>query len=180
MEDLSLHLLDIAENSVKAQARLISIAIEESKEKDLLTINIMDDGKGMDEETKANALDPFFSTKKERRIGLGLSLLKEAARAANGRFSLESEPSRGTEVVATFQASHIDTKPLGDIPQTLITLIVGNPAVDLHYRHKTDESEYILDTKDIKSQLNGIPINAPEVLNIIKKNIKEGLAKVRR
>ena len=180
MEDLSLHILDIAENSVKAQAKLITIAIEESKEKDLLTVYIMDDGQGMNEETKAKALDPFFSTKKERRIGLGLSLLKEAALTANGRFSLESEPNRGTEVTATFQASHIDTKPLGDIPQTLITLIVGNPAVDLRYRHKTDESEYVLDTKEIKSQLNGIPINSPEVLHIIKKDIREGLAKLRR
>jgi anti-sigma regulatory factor (Ser/Thr protein kinase) len=180
MEDLSLHILDIAENSIKAQARLITIAIEESKEEDRLTLNIVDDGKGMDEETQAKALDPFFSTKKERRIGLGLSLLKEAAQAASGRFSLVSEPSKGTEVVATFQASHIDTKPLGDIPQTLITLIVGNPDVDLLYRHTTDETEYVLDTKDIKSQLNGIPITSPEVLNIIKKNIKEGLANLRR
>jgi anti-sigma regulatory factor (Ser/Thr protein kinase) len=180
MEDLSLHILDIVENSVKAQAKRISISIEESKKRDLLTVNIVDDGRGMDEETKAKALDPFFSTKKERRIGLGLSLLKEAALAANGRFSLESEPNKGTEVVATFQASHIDTKPLGDIPQTLITLIVGNPAVDLLYQHKTDESEYVLDTKEIKSQLNGIPINSPEVLHIIKQNIKEGLANLRR
>ena len=180
MEDLSLHLLDIAENSVKAEAKRISIIIEESKKEDTLSVKILDDGKGMDEETKAKALDPFFSTKKERRIGLGLSLLKEAAMSANGLFTLESEPNKGTKVLATFQASHIDTKPLGDIPQTLITLIVGNPTVDLFYRHKTDESEYVLDTKDIKSQLNGIPINAPEVLHIIKKNIKEGLAKLRR
>ena len=180
MEDLSLHLLDIAENSVKAEAKRISIIIEESKKEDTLSVKILDDGKGMDEETKAKALDPFFSTKKERRIGLGLSLLKEAAVSANGHFSLESEPNKGTKVVATFQASNIDTKPLGDIPQTLITLIVGNPTVDLLYRHKTDESEYVLDTKDIKSQLNRIPINAPEVLHIIKNNIKEGLAKLRR
>jgi anti-sigma regulatory factor (Ser/Thr protein kinase) len=180
MEDLSLHLLDIAENSVKAQAKLVSIIIEESENEDRLSVTILDDGRGMDEETKAKALDPFFSTKKERRIGLGLSLLREAAMSANGHFSLESEPNQGTKVVATFQASHIDTKPLGDIPQTLITLIVGNPTVDLLYRHKTDESEYVLDTKDIKSQLNGIPINSPEVLHIIKNNIKEGLAKLRR
>jgi len=180
MEDLSLHLLDIAENSVKARAKLVSITIEESKKKDLLSITISDDGEGMNEETKAKALDPFFSTKKERRIGLGLSLLKEAALTANGHFFLESEPNKGTKVMATFQASHIDTKPLGDIPQTLITLIIGSPGLDLFYKHITDETEYVLDTKEIKSQLNGIPINSPEVLNIIKKNINEGLAKLRR
>jgi anti-sigma regulatory factor (Ser/Thr protein kinase) len=180
MEDLSLHILDIAENSVKAQAKNISISVEENKKKDLLILEIKDDGKGMDAEKKAKALDPFFSTRKERRIGLGLSLLEEAAKAANGHFSLESEPGKGTKVVASFQASHIDTKPLGDIPQTLITLIVGSHDVDIRYTHVTDESEYVLDTGDIKSQLNGIPINSPEVIHIIKKNIIEGLANLRR
>jgi anti-sigma regulatory factor (Ser/Thr protein kinase) len=180
MEDLSLHILDIAENSIKAQAKSISITVEESKKKDLLSLEIEDDGTGMDEERKGKALDPFFSTRKERRFGLGLPLLEEASKAANGRFSLDSEPGKGTKVVATFQASHIDTKPLGDIPQTLITLIVGSPDVDILYKHITDESEYVLDTVDIKSQLNGIPISSPEVIHIIKKNIREGLANLRR
>jgi anti-sigma regulatory factor (Ser/Thr protein kinase) len=180
MEDLSLHILDIADNCIKAEAKNIAISIEESKSKDLLSLQITDDGKGMNSETKVKALDPFFSTRKERRIGLGLSLLKEAAKAANGHFSLESEPGQGTRVEATFQASHIDTKPLGDIPQTLITLIVGSPDVNFCYKHITDDSQFLLDTKDIKSQIDGIPINSPEVLNIIKKHIKEGLVKLRR
>ncbi len=180
MEDLSLHMLDIAENSIKAQAKSIAITVEESQKKDLLSLEIVDDGIGMDKEKKAKALDPFFSTRKERRFGLGLSLLEEASKAANGRFYLDSEPGKGTKILATFQASHIDTKPLGDLPQTLITLIVGNPDVDILYTHITDESEYVLDTAGIKSQLNGIPISSPEVINIIKKNIREGLANLRR
>ncbi|MBN1223697.1 MAG: ATP-binding protein [Candidatus Aminicenantes bacterium] len=175
-----MHILDIAENSIKAEARKIAITIEESKKKDLITVKIEDDGKGMDEATIARALDPFFSTKKERRIGLGLSLLKEAAKASNGRFSLESKIGKGTRVEATFQASHIDTKPLGDMPQTLITLIMGNPEVDLVYRHITDESDFSMDTAELKAQLNGIRINSPEVLNIIKNKIKEGLDNLRR
>lgn len=175
-----MHILDIAENSIKAEAKKLTISIEERKSKDLISIQITDDGKGMDQKTKAKALDPFFSTRKERRIGLGLSLLQEAAKAANGHFSLKSEAGKGTRVKATFQASHVDTKPLGDIPQTLITLIVGSPDVDLCYRHITDDSEFLLDTKDIRSQLDGIPINSPEVLNIIKNHIKEGLVKLRR
>lgn len=180
MEDLSLHILDIAENSIKAQAKTILIKVEESQKKDLISLEIEDDGMGMDEDKKTKALDPFFSTRKERRFGLGLSLLQEASRTANGRFSLDSVPGKGTKVKATFQASHIDTKPFGDIPQTLITLIVGNPGVDILYRHATDESEYVLDTADIKSQLNGIPISSPEVIHIIKKNIREGLTNLRR
>jgi len=175
-----LHILDIAENSIKAEAKKIAITIEESKKKDLISIKIEDDGKGMDEATKARARDPFFSTKKERRIGLGLSLLEEAAKATKGRFSLESEVGKGTCVEATFQASNIDAKPLGDMPQTLITLIMGNPQVHLMYRHTTDESDFSMDTAEIKAQLNGIPINSPEVLNIIKNKIKEGLDNLRR
>jgi len=175
-----LHILDIVENSIKAEARKIAVTIEESKKKDLISVKIEDDGKGMDKKTKARALDPFFSTKKERRIGLGLSLLREAAKAAGGRFSLESKPNEGTRVEATFQASHIDTKPLGDISQTLITLIMGNPGVDFAYSHTTDESDFSMDTAEIKAQLNGIPIHSPEVLNIIKNKIKEGLDNLRR
>lgn len=180
MQDLSLHILDIAENSITAQAKKIEIMLGENINDDLITLEIMDDGKGMDEETLKKALDPFFTTKKTRRFGLGLSLLAEAARSANGRFSVDSAPGKGTRIKASFQASHIDTKPFGDMPQTLITLIMGHPEIDLIYTHTVNDSEYSLDTRDIKAQLNGLPINSPEVLKLIKKDIKEGLDSVRR
>lgn len=175
-----MHILDVAENSIAAQAKKIEIKIEENRKKDLMTLEILDNGKGMDQKTIERALDPFFTTKKTRRFGLGLSLLSEAAKMANGRFSVESIPGKGTEIMATFQLSHIDTKPLGDIAQTLVTLIISHPEIDIHYRHRVDHSVYSLDTKEIKAHLNGIPINLPEVINFIKKNIKEGIAKIRR
>jgi anti-sigma regulatory factor (Ser/Thr protein kinase) len=180
MEDLSLHILDIAENSIAAQARNIEIKIEEDKEKNLLSLEIVDDGKGMDEEMLKKALDPFFTTKKTRRFGFGLSLLAEAAKAARGHFTIDSKPKRGTKVKATFQANHIDIKPLGDIPQTLVTLIISHPEVDILYSHKVDRSEYSLDTKEIKAQLDGVAINTPEVITLIKNNLKEGIANLRR
>jgi anti-sigma regulatory factor (Ser/Thr protein kinase) len=180
MRDLSLHILDVVENSIRAQARKIEIAIEDDSEKDLLTLEISDDGTGMDEETVKMVLDPFFTTKTTRRFGLGLPLLAESARMANGEFSVTSEPGKGTKVKATFQASHIDTKPLGDIPETVVTLIMGHPEVDVVYRHSVDGSEYCMDTSEIKAQLDEVPINAPEVIALIRQNIDEGLANLRR
>ncbi len=180
MRDLSLHILDIAENSIRAEAHRIRIEIEHDSEKDLVTLEIIDDGKGMDEETMKMVLDPFFTTKTTRRFGLGLPLLAESARMANGEFSVTSEPGAGTKVRATFQASHIDTKPLGDIPGTVVTLIMGHPDVDVLYRHSVDGSEYCLDTSEIKTQLEGVPINSPEVIEVIRQNIDEGLANLRR
>lgn len=180
MQDLSLHILDVAENSIKAQAHRIEIKIDENQEQDLFSLEINDDGVGMDAEMAERALDPFFSTKTTRRIGLGLPLLAEAARTANGHFNLESEPGKGTKVKATFQASHIDMKPLGDITQTLVTLIMGHPEVDILYWHKCNHELYSLDTVEVKDQLDGIPISSPEVIQFLKNYIKEGLDNLRR
>lgn len=180
MEDISLHILDIAENSIAAQAKRIKIRIQESRKKDLLCLEIEDNGRGMDRETLNKALDPFFTTKKTRRFGFGLSLLSESAKAAEGSFQIKSNPGKGTKVIATFKASHIDTLPLGDIPQTMISLILGHPEIDLIYSHTTDEGKYTIDTKDIKAQLNGVPLNSPEVLRFIKKHLIEGIATLRR
>jgi len=180
MEDLSLHILDIAENSIQARAKNISISIQENMQKDILSLDINDNGCGMDEKTLKEALNPFFTTKKERRFGLGLSMLAESARAANGQFSIESKPGKGTHIRATFQASHIDRKPLGDISTTLLTLIIGNPEIDIVYTHTLDRFNYLLDTQKIKKQMNGIPLSSPEGMKFIRKNIKEGFKRLRR
>lgn len=180
MLDLSLHILDVAENSIKAQASRIEIRVSENAASDLFSLEINDDGRGMDAETVKKALDPFFSTKETRSIGLGLPLLAEAARAANGDFSIDSQPGKGTHVTATFQASHIDMKPLGDIALTVVTLVMGHPDVDIHYFHKIEQTHYSLDTHEIKSQLNGVSIASPEVIRFIRDHIKEGLDNLRR
>jgi len=180
MEDLSLHILDIAENSIDAHAATIRITIEESRRRDILVLEIEDDGRGMTEDQMRKALDPFYTTKTTRRFGFGLSLLSEAAKAASGDFSVRSEPGKGTLVRASFQLSHIDAKPLGDIPQTLVTLIMGHPEVDLVYEHRCDDSTYALDTREIKTQLEGLPINSTQVIGFIRNDIKEGLDNVRR
>ena len=148
MEDLSLHILDIVENSIAAMAGRIEIRIEENQARDLVTIEIKDDGNGMDEQTLKKALDPFFTTRTTRRVGLGLSLLAQAARDSEGAFDLSSRPGEGTTVNATFRLSHPDCKPMGDIGQTMQVLITAHPEIEFLYEHKKDNSIYHFDTRE--------------------------------
>ena len=173
MKDLSLHILDIVENSVAASANNIEIKISEDKKKDLLSVEIIDNGIGMDKETRKKSIDPFYTTKTVRRFGFGLSLLREAAKAANGHFSIQSEKGEGTRIKADFQYSHIDRKPLGDMDQTIITLVIGNPEIDLTYVHKKNSRRYILDTRKIKAQLKDAPINSPAGIRMIREDLKK-------
>lgn len=147
MEDLSLHILDIVENSIRALAKTVKIRIEENIEKDRLTVEIEDNGQGMDEETVKKTLDPFFTTKATRRVGLGLPLLQQAARETGGKLEISSEVGKKTKIKATFQYSHPDRKPLGNIKETLLALAVGYPEVDFVYEHKKGETIYRWDTK---------------------------------
>jgi len=152
MEDLSLHILDIVENALRAGAKKVEINIDEDVKQDHLKIEIRDDGKGMDQTMLEKALDPFFTTKTVREVGLGLSLFREAARAAGGDMTVESEPGKGTCVKATFQHSHVDRQPLGDMALTLQTLIVANPAVRFLYSHRENGEKICLDTDTLPAR----------------------------
>ncbi len=175
MEDLSLHILDIAENCITAKAGRIEIKIDEDTGSNLLTVEISDNGKGMDEELLKNACDPFYTTRTTRRVGLGIPLLAQAARESNGDISVKSKTGEGTSIKASFQYDHIDRKPLGDIGQTMIILIMSNPDIDFIFKHNRNTREYLLDTAEIKKDLDGIPINTPDVIKIIKNDISEWL-----
>ncbi|OGP73847.1 MAG: hypothetical protein A2V86_09545 [Deltaproteobacteria bacterium RBG_16_49_23] len=172
MEDLSLHILDIAENSVAAQASQIEIRLSEDKKQDVLSVEVIDNGIGMDEDTQKRALDPFFTTKKVRRFGLGLSLLSESAKAANGHLSIASKKGKGTRIRANFQHSHIDRKPLGNIGQTIITLVIGNPDIDIIYIHQKDGHKYVFDTRKIRSRLKDIPINSLDGMRMVREELR--------
>lgn len=175
MIELSLHILDIVENAVRAEAKTVSITLTEDPRLDRLTLEIRDDGKGMSEQELDRVLDPFYTTKKVRRVGLGLPMLAQAAQNAGGRFRIESKPSKGTVVRVSFQLSHFDRQPLGDLQGTLTTLIMGNPDTHFIYRHRCGELEYALDTDEIKSEIEDIPINHVEVIKFIRQDIAEGL-----
>lgn len=144
MEDLSLHILDIAENAIRASARKIEIGVCEDEKKDLLTIEVKDDGRGMDEETMKRALDPFFTTRTAGRVGLGLPLLAQSARQSGGDIELASQLGGGTTVRARFRYSHPDRKPLGDMQETMVTLVAGNPEIQFIYEHRDGDSVYRL------------------------------------
>ncbi len=175
MEDLSLHILDIAENSLTAGAKNIRIKIIEDIKKNLFLIEISDTGKGMDEEMLKNVYDPFYTTKTTRRTGLGIPLLAQAARESMGDINITTKKGKGTTITATFQYNHIDRKPLGDIGKTLIVLIASNPDIDFILEHKKDDRAYFLDTAEIKKKLDDIPISTPEVIKIIKDDINDWL-----
>lgn len=176
MEDLSLHILDIAENSIQAGSSLVIIRIHEDIPGDCLTLSIEDNGMGMHQAIANQAKDPFFTTRTTRRIGLGLAFLEQSAKEADGSMEITSEPGKGTRIVATFKNSHIDRKPLGKIADTLVTLIAGNPDRDFLFEYvKNDREVYSLDTVQIKSELYSISIADILVLEAIKKDVEESL-----
>ena len=149
MKDLSLHILDIVENSIRAEANQVEISVVEDEEKDVLTLKIEDNGEGMNKEILSRAAQPFFTSKPGRRVGMGLALLAQAAREASGKFEIASTPETGTRIKATFLYSHPDRKPLGDIPATLETLIAGNPKVDFIYEYRKGLEITRLDTREV-------------------------------
>lgn len=143
-----MHILDIAENSIAASARRIEIIINEDIDQDLLTIEIKDDGKGMDQKTLKKAVDPFYTTRKTRRVGLGLSFLAQAAEESGGKMELKSAPNEGTTTRATFRLSHPDCKPMGDINETIRTLVVAHPEINFVYEHHKDNSIFRFDSRE--------------------------------
>jgi anti-sigma regulatory factor (Ser/Thr protein kinase) len=180
MLELAAHILDIAENSVRAGARLIEIDIEEDTVKDSLSIKIIDDGQGMKQEEIKKVLDPFYTTKTVRRVGLGLPLLADASQRSGGNLQIESEKDKGTTVEATFGLSHVDRQPLGDIIGTLTVLIAGNSNVNFLYKHRHNDWQFELDTREIRKEIGEIPINHPEILKYIRGVLKEGFDEINK
>lgn len=173
MRELSMHILDLAQNSIAAGATRIDIQVSANTGADVLTITIRDNGRGMPPEFVARVRDPFTTTRTTRRVGLGIPMFEEAARACDGDLSLESEPGNGTSLRATFRLSHIDRAPLGDIASTLVALIAANPDIRFCYTQSVDGSEFALDTDEIKAQLDGVPINEGAVLKWIADYVRE-------
>jgi len=174
MRELSMHILDLAQNSIAAGATLIEIDVVADTGEDVLRIAVRDNGRGMSPEFAATVLDPFVTTRTTRRVGLGIPMFAEAARACDGDVVVRSEPGDGTSVEATFRLSHIDRAPLGDMVSTLIALIAANPDIDVVYRQQVDSSTFTLDTREIKRELAGVPINENAVLKWIREYVSEG------
>jgi anti-sigma regulatory factor (Ser/Thr protein kinase) len=178
LEDLSLHILDIVENAIAAKAKKIDISIMEEAEEDRLVIEIEDDGIGMDEESSRKATDPFFTTRTSRKVGLGLSLMAQAAQEAGGVLRIESELGKGTKVTVTFQYNHIDRKPLGSMVETMTTLLLGNSELDISYAHHKEGKSYVLNSQILEERFSDRSPTDPEVIQWLRKHLKEGLAQI--
>jgi len=148
LEDISLHVLDVVENSLSAQARTVSIRIVDDAQRNVITVEIEDDGRGMDEATARRALDPFYTTKKTRRVGLGLPMLAQSARESGGGIEIRSAVGKGTWVKATFQRNHPDCRPIGDMLKTLSTLVESHPQVNFVYEHTENGKTLRFDTRN--------------------------------
>ncbi|MBW1711719.1 MAG: ATP-binding protein [Deltaproteobacteria bacterium] len=178
MLELSLHILDVVENSLMAGADLVLIGLTVDRTRDRLGLEIADNGSGIRPQDLDRVTDPFFTTRTCRRVGLGLPLLKQAAEQCDGFLEVRSRAGGGTEVTIELRLSHIDRPPLGDMGGTLMSLIVGRPEIDFVYRQRTGEKEFVLDTREIKAVLEGVPLSSPEVIDYLKENIRLGLAEL--
>ena len=173
MRELSLNVLDIAQNSVSADASLIEIELtEDTKNHDLL-IGIYDNGKGMTPEQVENVRDPFFTTRTTRKVGMGIPLFKFAAEMTGGRLEIDSQVGVGTRVRAYFKTDHLDFTPIGDMTSTIMTLITMNLHIDFLYRRKLDSKEFVVDTRQLKEILGDVPLNEPSIVSWITQYINE-------
>jgi hypothetical protein len=176
MRELALHLLDIAENSVAAKAQNITIFVNEDSAGDRLQMKVVDDGIGMDEATVARVIDPFFTSRTTRKVGLGLPFLKQAAESCNGDMQIQSTPGKGTQVKVEFQRSHIDRMPLGDLASTFLSLLIANPGINWDFNYVVDGREYQFESSPVIQALEGIPLTEPSILSYLRESIESGVA----
>lgn len=175
MKELALHILDISQNSVLAQATLVSLFICESDQENSLTITIEDNGQGVSKERQEAILDPFVTSRTTRKVGLGLPLFKAAAEQCEGRFEIKSKLGVGTRVVASFKKDHIDRVPLGNMADTIMTMVMSFGAVDLFYHHTYNKKSFTFDSREVKEVLECDSLNEAEILTWIRATINEEL-----
>jgi anti-sigma regulatory factor (Ser/Thr protein kinase) len=179
LRELSLHLMDIVQNSIAAGAKHIRIFVTENSKLDRFEMIVQDDGKGLDQQMMQKVIDPFFTTRTTRKVGLGIPLLKEAAEACKGNLTIKSELGKGTELFVSFQRSHIDRMPLGDLSTTLYSLVISYPEIMFHLEYQIDDKEFTYDDVKIKNELVDILLTEPSVLKFLREYIEAGIRKIR-
>jgi anti-sigma regulatory factor (Ser/Thr protein kinase) len=175
MKDISLHILDIAQNSISAKASLIEISILSSANRNVYRVSIADNGKGMSPEILATVTDPWTTTRTTRKVGMGIPLLKMNAELTGGTFKIDSKVGKGTWLTATFVHNNIDRLPEGDIPGVFMLLVTANPFIEFVFRYATDRGEFSLDTREVRQIMGNIPLNTPEVRQYLKAMISENM-----
>jgi hypothetical protein len=180
VRELSLHILDVLENSLEAGATRIDLTITEDSASNRLIINIQDNGRGMPEDVLCRVVNPFFTTRTTRHVGLGIPLFKAAAQRCNGDLTITSQVGVGTRVQAVFELNHVDRAPLGDIKSTLLGVILSDRGSDLHYRHQVDERVFEFDTAEMRELLGDVPLTHPQVRDWLDEFLTEGFAEMYR
>ncbi|HHX41137.1 MAG TPA: sensor histidine kinase [Armatimonadetes bacterium] len=175
MRELAEHVLDVAFNSLEAGARRLRIEVTEEITADRIVIRVIDDGRGMDPEEARRIADPFYTTRATRRVGLGIPLLAEAARACEGGLEVRSRPGEGTTVTAWLRASHVDRQPMGDMAATLVTLIAAAPMIDLEYQHGVDGHRFTFSTAQARELAGETSLAHPAVARWLREYLEEHL-----
>ncbi len=179
MRELSHHVLDLLENALAAGATLVTLRIEEDTQRDLLAIEVQDDGRGMDADMQKRAVDPFFTTRTTRHVGLGLPLLKAAAERCEGGLVLDSAVGKGTRVRAWFAWEHIDRAPLGDMIGTLLgALLTSRSDWEMVFEHRVDGDTFGLDTRELREALGDVPLSHPAVRQWLEEYLQQGYAEL--
>lgn len=178
MRELSLNVMDIAQNSISAGASLITLEVEEDLTRDLLRISVKDNGRGMTPEQVQNVTDPFYTTRTTRKVGLGVPFFRMAAQLSGGDLTIQSAVGEGTTVTATFGLTSIDRMPLGDMNGTISTLVQCNPQIDWVYTRRLDGRELVMDTRQFREILGEVPLDSPEVLQFLGEYLRENTAEL--
>ncbi|MDR2904040.1 MAG: ATP-binding protein [Clostridiales bacterium] len=179
MKDLSMHILDIAQNSVRAEATDITIEIDENVARNTLSITVADNGRGMSAELLKTVRDPFTTSRTTRKVGLGIPMLEQTCLQCDGRLALESTPGKGTTITAAMAYNHIDRPPLGDLADSLLILLITNQAIHFIYNHRYNGETFVFDTAEIREILGDTPFDLPEVRDWIKEYMTEGIAEIK-
>jgi hypothetical protein len=175
MNELSLHILDIVQNSIVAKATHIKIIVTENSEKETLSIIIEDNGTGMTPKVLQSVTDPYTTSRTTRKVGMGLPLLNDACQLTGGCLRIESEFGKGTTVSAFLGLNHIDRQPMGDIAGVVVLMVSANPLIDFTYSHTINGNTYVFDTKEVKEVLEDIPLNTPQVIKMLREMIRLNL-----
>jgi signal transduction histidine kinase len=178
MIDLAMHMMDIAQNSLRAGAETVEIDLTENSRDHTLLFRVKDNGCGMDEETVKKLADPFFTTRTTRKIGLGVPFLKMTCEQAGGGLTVLSEKGKGSVVEAVYRTDHPDCLPLGDMAGYLVLLLRANPGIRFRFTCRIDEAEFILDSGELKEQ--GIDLQYPQMLDAVREYIRENLKEIYR
>jgi len=176
MDELSLNILDIAQNSIAAEATVVEVLINEDLVSGCITISVKDNGKGMSEDFLKTVEDPFITTRTTRKIGLGISFLKEAAEMTGGSVKITSKLGVGTTITAVFISTHIDCQPIGNLTETIITLVTFNQDINFIFTYRVNEEEFIFSTQDVKEQLgDDTPLNSPSIVIFLTEYVHENI-----